>query len=454
MIAIELQDGFEDGTYLIPHTSERNDKYTRRKNMSYYVNYVKPVIDAHVNPIFNTEPARQGMSPTFNRFINDVDGNNTSITRFMKKVAIMAKLHGVQFVVVDMAKIDDSQVITEADIEQERIYPYLYSVSPSQVINWATDKFGRLISISYVVRNSIIDETDTAKDIEETWTWTETKCKKVVDGNEEVFDNNIGVIPVVPIYGVINATDDLIPQSDLYGIARTSLAMFNACSELRELHRNQAFSILTYPIGDDDDYENGDEPIRVGTADLLLYRGSSSVAPEFITPPSDSSDVLMDEIQLMIREIYRQANMQFATQEQVSNVSGLAKAYDNQQLYQTISELADGLQRAENKLATIFSLYMDEQMDDYSVSYNKEYGVTDTTEVLTNATTALSMDICEGLNYETKRKVIRAMLVGTDSKVIDEVLNNLDKDPDKVNPINQSDTQSTSSVKVVQPVAK
>ena len=93
-------------------------------------------------------------------------------------------------------------------------------------------------------------------------------------------------------------------------------------------------------------------------------------------------------------------------------------------------------------------------MDDYSVSYNKEYGVTDTTEVLTNATTALSMDICEGLNYETKRKVIRAMLVGTDSKVIDEVLNNLDKDPDKVNPINQSDTQSTSSVKVVQPVAK
>ena len=163
MIAIELQDGFEDGTYLIPHTSERNDKYTRRKNMSYYVNYVKPVIDAHVNPIFNTEPARQGMSPTFNRFINDVDGNNTSITRFMKKVAIMAKLHGVQFVVVDMAKIDDSQVITEADIEQERIYPYLYSVSPSQVINWATDKFGRLISISYVVMNSIIDETDTAK---------------------------------------------------------------------------------------------------------------------------------------------------------------------------------------------------------------------------------------------------------------------------------------------------
>ena len=452
MIAIELQDGFENGTYLIPHTSERNEKYTRRKNMAYYVNYVKPVIDAHVNPIFNTEPARVGMSSTFQRFIEDVDGNNTSITRFMKKVAIMAKLHGVQFVVVDMAKIDDDQIVTEADIENNRIYPYLYSVSPAQVNNWATDKFGKLISISYVVNNSIIDEQGNAKDVEETWTWTETTCKKYADGSEEVFANEIGVIPVVPIYGVINATDDLIPQSDLYGIARTSLAMFNACSELRELHRNQAFSILTYPIGDEDDYENGDEPIRIGTADLLMYRGSSSVSPEFITPPSDSSDVLMDEIQLMIREIYRQANMQFATQEQVSNVSGLAKAYDNQQLYQTISELADGLQRAERKIASIFSLYMDEPMDNYSVSYNKEYGVTDTTEVLTNATTALSMNICSGLNYETKRKVIRAMLVGTDSKIIDEVLKNLDETKTSGDPINRGD--STSSVKVVQPTAK
>lgn len=454
MIAIELQDGFENGTYLIPHTSERNEKYTRRKNMAYYVNYVKPVIDAHVNPIFNTEPARQGMSSTFQRFIEDVDGNNTSITRFMKKVAIMAKLHGVQFVVVDMAKIDDDQIVTEADIENNRIYPYLYSVSPAQVNNWATDKFGKLISISYVVNNSIIDEHGNAKDVEETWTWTETTCKKSVDGSEEVFANEIGIIPVVPIYGVINATDDLIPQSDLYGIARTSLAMFNACSELRELHRNQAFSILTYPIGDEDDYENGDEPIRIGTADLLMYRGSSSVSPEFITPPSDSSDVLMDEIQLMIREIYRQANMQFATQEQVSNVSGLAKAYDNQQLYQTISELADGLQRAERKIASIFSLYMDEPMDNYSVSYNKEYGVTDTTEVLTNATTALSMNICSGLNYETKRKVIRAMLVGTDSKIIDEVLKSLDETKTSGDPINQGDSNTTSSVKVVQPTAK
>ena len=32
--------GFEDGTYLIPHTAETEQKYIRRKNMSYYINYL------------------------------------------------------------------------------------------------------------------------------------------------------------------------------------------------------------------------------------------------------------------------------------------------------------------------------------------------------------------------------------------------------------------------------
>ena len=48
--------GFSNGSYLIPHPRERQDKYNRRKNMAYYINYVKPIVDAHINPIFSHEP--------------------------------------------------------------------------------------------------------------------------------------------------------------------------------------------------------------------------------------------------------------------------------------------------------------------------------------------------------------------------------------------------------------
>lgn len=235
--------GFETGEYLIPHPSEKEDKYVRRKNMSYFINYVKPVVDAHVNPIFKAEPSRSGMSNTFSLFSEDVDGNNTTLTRFMKKAAIRAKLHGVEFIVVDMEKIDKDKIITKKDVLDERIYPYLYLVSPEQVTSWYTDKFGKLVSITYTVLNNIVDDKGDVKNVTETWTWTDTVCKRVVNDKQEVFQNPIGMIPIIPLYGAINDSSELIPQSDVYSIARTNLALYNACSELRERNRAQAFSL-------------------------------------------------------------------------------------------------------------------------------------------------------------------------------------------------------------------
>ena len=76
---------FETGDALIPHPRETAEKYVRRKNMSYFINYVKPIVDAHINLIFKNEPVRQNTSSTYDLFLNDVDGNGTSLTRFMKK---------------------------------------------------------------------------------------------------------------------------------------------------------------------------------------------------------------------------------------------------------------------------------------------------------------------------------------------------------------------------------
>lgn len=439
--------GFETGEYIIPHPRETYDKYIRRKQLSYYVNYTKPIVDAHVNPIFKTEPIRQNMSNTYNLFVEDVDGNHTTLTRFMKKAAIKAKLHGVEFIVMDMDAIAEGELVTEEDVVEKRIYPYIYTVSPSQINNWATDKFGRLISISYTLKNNIVNSKGDVEAVSEIWTWTENKCKKTINGIETTFTNPIGKIPVIPVYGVINATDELIPQSDLYGIARTSLALTNACSELRERNRCQAFSILTYPLAEDDDYESGDLSLQIGAADMLMYRAGGQ-APQYITPPVDSSNILEDEIKMMIREIYRQANMQFVTEEKISNISGKARDIENQQLYQTITELTEGLQEVEKKLAYMFSLFMQEDMKSFTITYNHEYGIADITSVLANATTVFGMNICEGLNYETKRKVINAMLSDVDSSIVDNILSDLAKSADKGAPIDIAQvtvTQPTNS---------
>ena len=423
--------GFETGNYLIPHTAESAEKYARRKQMSYYINFIKPIIDSHVNPIFKSEPVRDGMSEIFELFTKNVDGNNTTLTRFMKKAAIRAKLHGVEFIVIDSPKINDDTVLTKKRVMEDRIYPYLYLVSPSQVTDWSTDKFGRLISISYSIDNKTVDEEGKVKTVSETWTWTDSICKKSIGDDEEIFPNPIGKIPVVPLYGVINATDDLIPQSDLYGVARSSLALYNCLSELRCKNNAQAFSVLIYPIGDEDDYDNPEQdPIKIGVSDTLLYRNGQQ-APKFISPSSDPNDMLMQEANLIIKEIFRQANLSFMNQQNISNVSGIAKKWDNLQLFRTILELAENLQTVEDKLAILFGLYVNEDLSSYTVTYNKEYGVVDVTETLANSLTAFGMNISEGLNYETKKKVIRAMTDDSDTSVTDRLLAELDKSPEK-----------------------
>ena len=428
--AYRASGGFENGTYLIPHPSEGIAKYIRRKKMCYYVNYVKPIVDALVNPIFRTDPIRSGMGRFFEEFTKDVDGNGTTLTRFMKKAAIRAKLHGVEFIVIDMQPVEEDEVLTEKRIIEERIYPYVYLVSPSQITDWATNKFGKLVSISYTLTNCIIDNEGKALSKEEVWTWTETKCKKTVDGIETTFENQIGIIPVVPLYGAINDSADLIPNSDVMAISRTNLALFNACSELRERNSQQAFSLLTYPIADDDTYEEATEGITIGTADMLMYRASTGNAPEFITPPPDSSDMLLNEIQFMVKEIYRMASLRMTTDSNTYNVSAVAMRIMNQQYYQSITELAHGLQEAEKKLNKIFSLYMGDRNSEFEVSYNQEYSSPDPAEVLNSATTSLALGMTPEFNKEMRKQVAKAVLEGVGTSIISSVLDSIEKSSD------------------------
>ena len=436
--------GYEDGTYLVPHPREKEDKYLRRKQLAYYTNFVKPVVDAQVNPIFKQEPNRQNITSLYNVFINNVDGNDTTLTRFMKKAAIRAKLHGVEFIVMDMSEIADSSVVTKKDVIDKRLFPYLYLISPSNICDYAIDKFGRLIYIKYTVRNVIVDDVGNKKEVQETFAWTNVFCIKEVDGNTVKVPNPIGEIPIIPIYGAINNSDDFIPQSDVYAIARTNLALYNSTSELRERNRAQAFSILTYPLAEDDDYESGAESINVGVSDILMYR-SGGESPAFITPPADPSNVILSEISFMIQQIYRMANMKDTQTISQYNVTGIAKEYDNQNLYQVILELAQGLQKAEYKIARIFASYTNENLGNISVVYNNEFGVVDTTSALNSAIQSLALNICPDFNLQLKKQVIRSVLTSVDTSLVEQIISNLEEQPTAKDPVVESEA------KVVQP---
>lgn len=416
--------GYYTANYLVKHPRESADNYVNRQRVAYFLNYVKPCINAAVNPLFDDPPARTAVveDAYWTEFLKNVDGKNTSMDAFIKKTAKQAKIYGAMFIVVENFR---ELPANKAQALAERIYPYLYTVRPQDVREYALDKYGNLTLIKYEIKYTEV-ENMSKSDVTENWTWTKNMWQVTRKGNTESGINSAGVVPVVPLLGAAvedDAGDRLKPFSDFYQIARVNLAIYNACSELRERNRNQAFSILTYQMNPDDPNPDNYASIKVGTNNMLLYAGSN--APAFITPENGPSEMLHTELKMLIEEIYRMADRAGVTGVQ-SQQSGIAKEWDNKTMMQSLSDFAQNCEEAEQQIAAIFGNYIGKELG-VNVQYSRNFGVVDVTAELDKVTDALSWAIGGKFDVEIKKKAAKMLLSDLNDEQIQDVVNDIDQ---------------------------
>lgn len=407
--------GFEDGSYIIPHIRESSDKLNRRRDIAYYLNYVQPVVNSHVDPIFKTEPKREwngGATALWELFLEDADLNKTALSRFMKRAGLAAKLFGVCFIVMDNFP---DQPINMMHVVEERKCPYVTTVLPQQVTKYQTDQYGRLILLSYTMKQ---DE----KEIKYTWTDTEWQ----IEGDKETSGSgahNLGRIPVIPLYSRIMEPGKVIPMSDFYSIARTNKRIYNLCSELDEILRNQAFSILTYP-GEIKD-------IQLSTENALGFKNDSSHAPAFIAPPSEPATLLMDQTDRLVKEIYRMAMLTHVTGIQ-QQTSGVAKAWDFEQTNTALSDFANNCEAVEKEIAALFSLWTGSELD-YQCKYSDDYSIQDVEQELSQCMQALDLQIGGKFDIEVKKKAAAAYLQDIETEDFDQVIADIEVSQEDAN---------------------
>lgn len=415
--------GFKDGSYLVPHPRETPDKYLARKQMAYYLNYVKVVVNSLTEPIFR-KPAvrdwgnRKQETNLFSMFMLDVDGNNTPIDKFMKRVAHIAQLHAVAFIIVDN---EPEQPATIAQAITNRAFPYMYTIKPQQVKEWEVDKKGRIIKFVYEVYSSH-SSSGSSMDEREIWTWTPTEWSIRVGDNITKSSHTLKQVPVIPVFASEGDSTDLLPESEVYQIAKANMAIFNICSELREVLRNQAFSILTYPVTDKISTEEALELV-VGTENVLPFDGESSNPPSFISPPVDPVTQLQAELKRLIEEIYRQASLLSVTGVQVKS-SGVAKAWDFDQTNQVLSDLANSCEIAEIKMSRLFELWTNNTVG-FVCNYPDDFGIVDITGKLDEVTKALDLNIGGKFNIEVKRKAAEVVLGDLPEERFDAVIKDI-----------------------------
>ena len=416
------------GPYLIKHGRETEDNYRNRIRMAYYMNYFAPIVNALVDPVFKKPAMRDwtGAADTIiGDFLHDVDGAGTDINNFMRRAALQAKLYGGVFIVVENWSQRD-QPDNMQDVLEGRKFPYAYMVTPDRVTSCDIDKDGRIRSIRFTEVSEEKDGTEkyrTAYYDAETWQ-IELDGRIISAGK-----HGLGMAPVVFFPAQEFRLGEIHPVPEVYPLAQVSVALYNHCSWLTEILRNDTFPILTFPSREATD-------ITIGTNNALCYDGETvKFQPGFIAPPNEPASMLQSQISLLIQEMYRMAGLSFATGTK-QETSGIARQWEFERTNQRLSALAQKCKKAEMLMINILMRWINLEST-YTVSYPTDYGITDIATEMNTAQAVLDMGFGSEMEIEVAKKVLSVYAADITADRFDEIIDSIKaqkREPDYNNP--------------------
>jgi len=396
--------GFKDGSYLIAHPRETNEKYAARKKLAYYPNFTKKVLNAYVSHMFKEPINRDSKDyPEIELFWEKSNAKGEDVDKTMKRYSTLAFVYGTLFLIVDRKPM---QAITRADDLMNT--PYLIPKTPLEVIDYSTDQSGELewIVFEEIITSKPFRSYDDSPEIR--FRYFDRDGWKILRGTSltdavvvEQGTHSLGKVPVVIIKTQEQDETSIFGTSIIFEIAKTNHRLYNALSELDEILRNQTFSILTLPSSNPaerEQYKN----MTLSTENALFYDPENGGKPEFIAPPTSPTEAYEKRIAELINYIYKLASLEFTGGVQKS---GVAMAFDFQETNSMLSNLATTIEDAEYEIIDLVGRWYDRDFSDVVVEYKKDFSVVDLQQELKNAMDILALDISKKFNIELKKKL-------------------------------------------------
>jgi len=367
--------GFQDGRYLVQYMRESDDLFARRRGVSCYINYFRPIVDSHVDPIFRRTITRndEKAPDSWKEFVKDCTQGGMSLASFMKKRAKAAKRSGCDLIVVSAPQ--DAPRTAADEIENR---PFVYGVPASAITKLVSDFMGRVMEVEFTEHQSsgaaegetwrrritkdgweLLDEDDL---LQEAGTWERPRVDAPVvllapgddleeEGEESEIDNDL-------------------PRSEFYSIARVCATLFNYGSESHEIIRKVTFPLLRYPSVDL-------KGLTIGANNALGYPPDAKTPPDFIAPPDGPLEQIRKEREGLVRNIYQMAFI--SHQKGVGDAegaeaarSGVAMRLDRESYDTALASFAGDLEDADNRIRELFGWYIGKEID-ASVTYPRDF---------------------------------------------------------------------------------
>ena len=408
--------GYANGTYLIRHPRETDDKYQRRQQLARYLNYPRKVVDAYRGTLFARPATRAGEASAWLALQANADGLGGQIDDLMRRAALLSMLLGTVYLCVDRPP-----GVSRTRADDAKRQPYCVIRLPGEIASLSLSPLGAIERIVFVERSggarygagaALGEVRYRGWDATQWWISGDVEGKALLrgeDGQPLTGLHGCGQPPVHRLHSteLMQATDErAAPWAG--GLCDLADDLFQLWSEQRDLLRSQTFSILALPVTDMAEVDRlREQGLTISTENALPYSPAGGGSPGFIAPPDGPVAAYRESIADCVRRLYELANMEFTGGVQSS---GVALGFHLRAADDTLSLLAQTLEQAEVAIGRFACRWMGEEPGELRSTYPRAFQVQDLAQRLSEDMDALGMQLGETAERCIRQRAARRVL--------------------------------------------
>lgn len=323
------QGAFGTKYYLWQYPLEKNDRFQHRLARAVCINVVAPVVDLYASTVGKQENIL--LDPKgLDEFVDNCDQQGQSLLQFLSGCRVNAAVAGHTFILVDSPNYTEAPV-TERDVRERGIRPYLVEIRPEAMLNWRIGSDGLpdeiLYQTSLEVPGSVLNAS--GEDAEEVqlryWNRKEWRVYRKVKDEYVMLSNGVnslGVIPVVPLYH--KRLRAFQGESLLKDAARIMQLMTNWVSGLDEAMEAQMFAVPVIKS------RKTPDEIGVGISVALHLNPEDNEDFKYVAPDTAPFESGWDAFYRMLQLALRHMGIKPSpiSNDTLDQQSGVAKAWD------------------------------------------------------------------------------------------------------------------------------
>ncbi len=409
-------DSSEQDSYLDRHPREDAPKFSRRKAVAHYLNYVRPTTSLKVSYIVRKPHTRNNLPPELQDWIT-----RTGWDKELRKRALTAAVLGWWPALVDKpAPVPGAKNAAE----QGPLDPYVVPMLPCNLLDYELDERGQFIwaktCVTSVKRGSF--NAAGVKVARYTiWTRTHYQIFEVTDtdGNKSItyqgpeMAHVMGRVPLVSWRAEARIDDHETVKADSINadIAPEARRLFNLCSEFDEHIRGQAFALLVWPRRSQDK-----GPVTIGPSNGLEIDPDQKNVPFYLAPPGDLASTFETRIERSVIEIYRMARVEY-DRASGTRSSAQSKEQNFEQTNLSIADFAAALAHADRETLILVGLQMglpQEKLDAIECVPAQDFSTLELTEEIDSVISAATLRMGTTFKSELLKRLSRRLLPNVD----------------------------------------